>query len=308
MEDFFKIKNINSKQNIGKNMNLWDDKLKEKILSHPKIAAIVNKLKLSKEQIALGFNYLSMYYDHLIKNADQEPQWKLKLNNSNLLEIDFSNVNAYKKQIESYNFWLTNISPLDDDIQDYFNIPEMSKPRSILIEANKALSFFDQALQNIIKIITTKPYDKGLLLVDENYINSRKIMKYLSFLYGTSKHKTVIFVDIDNLMNFYSLNLKNQEVIAEVNSLLMEVEYLFLNKLGTGTKPEWFINILIDILIRRETNKLPVFISSLADITDKNVSIVSSFGRDKNAGLIKLENLFRNTIARITHKFIAKKS
>jgi hypothetical protein len=74
MEDFFKIKNINSKQNIGKNLNLWDDKLKEKILSHPKIVAIVNKLKLSKEQIALGFNYLSMYYDHLIKNADQEPQ------------------------------------------------------------------------------------------------------------------------------------------------------------------------------------------------------------------------------------------
>ncbi|MFC2751443.1 MAG: hypothetical protein ACFN2Y_00390, partial [Metamycoplasma salivarium] len=96
-------------------------------------------------------------------------------------------------------------------------------------------------------------------------------------------------------------------LINSINDYLMNVDYLFLDKFGIGTKPEWFLNHILTILIYREDKQKPVFMASPVDITNKNVSLMFNINtQTKNEGLEKLEKLLKNTINRTMIKFIAK--
>ena len=95
---------------------------KKTILENSHISKIINRLKLTKEQINQGMNHFQKYYNYLQTHNNKEPNWKITLNEANQIDIDLSNDLQFKKSKYFDNFWLTNITPLDDDLEKYFSI------------------------------------------------------------------------------------------------------------------------------------------------------------------------------------------
>lgn len=308
------LKNINENKILSKANDKPDDfnpeLEKKKILENPHINKIINKLKLSKTQIDFGMNHLQKYYNYLQSHNNKEPSWKITLNDANQIDIDLSNDNQFKRAKHYTNFWLTNITPLDDDLEKYFNFPNLKKPRSILTDATQALNKFPKQLSNAIGEITLQSKDtKGILLIDDEFIHAKKIFKYLATLFGTNKNKTVAIIDINDLNNFFYSNNKAQNIINnEVISYLNEVDYLFLNRLGVGLKSEWFINNLINILLARESNNKMTFISCPIDISSSKFNLINRYNNENynNLAIEKVESLLKATIKRLMNKFIAK--
>ncbi|GIZ05854.1 hypothetical protein MSATCC14277_4360 [Metamycoplasma salivarium] len=305
MSEDFKKMDDGFIKNVGKKPRFDFEEEKQKILSHPKIKEIILNLKLDSSQISKGMHFLQKYYNYIVEK-NVEPSWKLTLNDANLIDIDLSNEENFKKQKMFSNFWLTNITPLDADLEQYF-FSNKPKPRKILQDATIAMAAFPNAISDTIAIITNLKTNKGLFLADENFVNARKIFKYLLTLFGTKKNKSVAFIETNNLYTFYYNNSKDVDLINSINDYLMNVDYLFLDKFGIGTKPEWFLNHILTILIYREDKQKPVFMASPVDITNKNVSLMFNINtQTKNEGLEKLEKLLKNTINRTMIKFIAK--
>ncbi|WP_412031593.1 hypothetical protein [Metamycoplasma buccale] len=283
------------------------DKEKKEILANKQIKQIITSLKLNKTQISKGMNLLQKYYNFIKQNPTKTPSWSLILNKNNALEIDITNDASFKKQKMYENFWLTDITPLDSDLELYFSMPSKQKPKKILSDANLAMKRFPAALQETIKVITNTNTNQGLFLVDEEFIYGRMILKYLSTLIGTNKDKTVALIDANSLFNSYHTNQRNISESTHITRLLTEVDYLFIDRLGVGTRPEWFINNLITILTSREMNKKSTFINAPIDITLPNCSLISYSKDTSNLGSKKVEDLLKKTIKRTTIKYIAIK-
>lgn len=284
---------------------------KKTILENSHISKIINRLKLTKEQINQGMNHFQKYYNHLQTHNNKEPNWKITLNEANQIDIDLSNDLQFKKSKYFDNFWLTNITPLDDDLEKYFSIPDLKKPRSILVEANQAILKFPKPLsQAIIDITYDLKNKKGILLIDDEFIHAKKIFKYLATLFGTNKSKTVSIIDLNDLNNFFYTNMKMQNYINnDIINYLNDVDYLFLNRLGVGLKSEWFINTLINILLTREANNKITFISCPIDIFISKFNLINHYNDSiNNSAIDKVEDLLKATIKRTTNKFVAKKS
>ncbi|AWX69540.1 hypothetical protein [[Mycoplasma] anseris] len=283
------------------------DKLYKDVLEHPKIKELIAKYNLSDFQIKQGMTFLLRYYDAYQQN-NNGPQWRLIINSLGQLDIDISNSVVYKKQKMLNNFWLTNICPLDNDVYEYLTIANKNKPRSVLLEAYKAFKKFPPNLQTKIKQLTNlDPIKTGLYLIDENFIYSRSVFKYLSMVFATLKNKTVAWLDINILNNFIYTNLKNNEVISNVKNLLINVDYLFLDRMGIGAKSENFINLLINILSDRQINNRITFVSSPIDILDPKYPIIFNSKDKYNTGLEKVEQLFKSLISNGTETFKIKK-
>ncbi|ACF07402.1 Uncharacterised protein [Metamycoplasma arthritidis] len=278
---------------------------KSAILCHPKIAELIITLKLNQKQIDNGMNYLQKYYNFLTKNS-KEPDWKIYVNLDGQLDIDFSNEISFRKQNMYNNFWLTQITPLDNDLETYFAIPSKQKPRKILTEAEQKMQLFSPALKNTIQLITAKE-SKGLFLVDDSFAASRAIFKYLATLFATNKNKTVAYIDANSLYKFLSNNYYKKPSQSEslIEKYLLEVDYLFIERLGVGLKPEWFITFLISIFSEREINHKINFVSSPIDISG-NYPLILNLGQHYNAGAEKVETLFKNILKTSFVKFIAK--
>ena len=225
-------------------------------------------------------NHFQKYYNYIQTHNNKEPNWKITLNEANQIDIDLSNDLQFKKSKYFDNFWLTNITPLEDDLEKYFSIPDLKKPRSILVEANQAILKFPKPLsQAIIDITYDSKNKKGILLIDDEFIHAKKIFKIQNYI--------------------------NNDIINYLN----DVDYLFLNRLGVGLKSEWFINTLINILLTREANNKITFISCPIDIFISKFNLINHYNDSiNNSAIDKVEDLLKATIKRTTNKFVAKKS
>ncbi|WP_051520275.1 hypothetical protein AB5V95_02850 [Metamycoplasma spumans] len=293
--------------NSLKSENFDPEQEKQRVISYPQVAKLIEDLSLNDMQITWGMNYLQKYYDYLIQHDNQEPSWKLFVNNDGLLDIDFSNEDYLLRQKKLSNFWLTSVTPLDDSWYEYFNMIRIKKPDEILKNSHNGIMHFSEDIQKQIKNITGIKHNLGLYLVDENFINARHILKYIAFIMGVQKNKTVAFLDSLALYQFLISNFKNGS--AEINGIqknLIDVDYLFLDRFGLGSKPEWFINFLINVLTERELRNKPVFIASPLDFIKDNQTLIANSKNKENDGLNKLEQLLKNTIGRICVKFTAK--
>ncbi|TPR53891.1 hypothetical protein [Metamycoplasma neophronis] len=279
---------------------------KAKILSNPKVTTLIQDLQLSQKQIDEGMNYLQKYFDYLNENNNNDPDWKLFVDENGFLAIDFTNDEYFVRRKLLENFWLTNITPLDNSWYEYFNMTKKHKPRELIINANMSLQKFLPALSSQIKLITSNQTIQGLYLVDENFIYARNIFKFLAFLMGVQKNKTVIFVDASALFQFLQTNLKNQYEMNNIQKYLTDVDCLFIDRFAMGTRPEWFINFLITVFTERELKQKPIFIASPIDFEDADQHLIINFKDKNNDGLNKLERLLKHTTSRICVKFIAK--
>ncbi|MBN0970428.1 hypothetical protein [Mycoplasma phocoeninasale] len=290
-------------------VNFDSKKESKKILAYPKIKEIIEKFNLNSEQITKGMSLLQRYYNYLVTNEDKEPDWKLTVDAYNNLQIDFSSNHFFLKKKQEDNFWLTNITKLENEWKLYFDTPNKKSPTRIHTEAKQALNYFDKNLIAEIKKVTSLKTKKGFFLVDSNFVNAQAIVKYLAFLLGTTKNKTVAFLDVNQFFNYTMNNYRNnkQDENELINKYLNQVDYLFLNNFGIGAKPELFITNLIATLNQREIDEKPTFITSLIDVTLNNVSIINSGNKtDRNLRINGVEKLLKNTISRIMTKFIAK--
>ncbi|WP_373436284.1 hypothetical protein [Metamycoplasma equirhinis] len=285
------------------------EKEKVKILSHPLVIQLLSKLKLNEMQINKNMNLLQKYYDY-VEDKNEEPRWKIYLDQYGNLVLDFTNGKSFVKQKMLNNFLLTSITPLDADLEAYFRIPDKSKPKKIMQDANNALRHFSPLIYADIKKITdteNKNYSKGLFLVDSNFKSAKAIFQYLAVIFATNKNKTVALLDESSLFNHYYQLLSNPEGQNNLSNLLVQVDYLFIDRFSVFSKPEWYINLLIDILMKREDERRHTFISSLMDITSDSINIIFRHKNANTIGIKRIENLFKNLINRLTIKHIANK-
>ncbi|WP_373436503.1 hypothetical protein [Metamycoplasma equirhinis] len=281
------------------------DKEKAKILSNPWVLKLIKNFNLSDTQIDKNMNLLQKYFDY-VEKQNEVPHWKIYLDQYSNLIIDFTNGKSFTKQKMLNNFWLTNITPLDADLESYFCNPNKIKPKRISQEANKALLFFNKKLnEELNKIISSGQYSKGLFLVDEQMKFSKSILLYLSIIFATNKDKTVVFIDETMLYSYFYQNSKNPEAIKNIIYALTTVNYLFIVNFTSNLRPEWYINSLINVFSARSDKQKPFFISSIIDITNNNSNIIYCYKNNNNLGLKKLEMLFKKLIANSTIKFIA---
>ncbi|MDC8913898.1 hypothetical protein PT313_00910 [Metamycoplasma hyosynoviae] len=299
MEDF-------TKPTIDINTNSEEYKFnreeeKQKILNDPRVKELIISLNLTESQINNGMGFIQKYYN------EKDPQWKLYVSEFNEIEMDISNVTHFKRQKLLQNFWLTNITALDADLKEYF-YTNKKKSKKILEDAYKSMQNFYGLKEFITELTSKKKSNLGLLLIDENISDARNILKYLAVLYGTNKNRTVAFIEANNLYSFYFNNAKNVQLINDINSYLEEVDYLILDKFGIGTKPEWFLDNLLNIFLERERNYKPIFVSTPIDISKSNslLTYASSANQKFDTGANKLEKFLKKTILRLTTKFVSK--
>lgn len=289
------------KNSLLKNIDLEAEKAK--ILADPNVKAIIEKLNLNSKQIQKGMNYLQKYYSY-IETHKQLPTWTLFVDDNGILQIDLSNDGFFRKQKEMNNFWLTNITSMDNEWIYYFNNAKAKKPQYIVLNTNQSLEKFAPELKNEIKDITSMKSNQGLLLIDQNLVNARNILKFLAFLFGTKKSKSVAFVDNNNLFEVMSNNLKNSSEINSIVQNLISVDYLFIDRFAIGVKPEWYITNIFNILSEREQKNKITFMSSPIDFTSSKQHIIFN-KMPGNDGITRIESLLKLTVLRLMKKFIS---
>ncbi|MGX9339702.1 hypothetical protein ACWXVO_03125 [Mycoplasma sp. 1890] len=227
------------------------EQAKNEVLNHEEIKKVINDLKLNDHQINVGMNYLQKYYDY-IKIHNSLPDWNLFVNYAGLLEIDWTNDLYLSKIRKLSNYWLTQITELDVDINKYLNCLDKNKPKNVIEKFKKGLEKFDKNLKNkILGILDDQ--NIGLFLEDENILNARAIFTYLSFVFGVQKNKSVIYVDTSNLFRFLNTNIKNLQVLAEIKSELVEAHFLAFDNFGSQQLPHWFGAYLNEVFFRKGT-------------------------------------------------------
>ncbi|AWX42479.1 Uncharacterised protein [Metamycoplasma cloacale] len=302
MADLFKFPKLSKKEQAVV------EELRNNVLNCPVILDIIKNLKLTEEHIKTGFPLLVKYYLDYIDHQ-KLPEWKIIINSNDCLDMDITNTEMVKKEKILSNFWLTDITPLPIELHHYLTTPLIKKPRSILTNFSKAIKNFDIELNDYLsKVVKNKlELTDNLLIIDNSFLDARAIIKFLSTFFVMYLNKTVAVVDINALYQTLQKNSKNPEYNAHIFSLLSEVDYLFLERMAVGEKPEWFINELINVFNNRNVNRKPFYLSSPVDILSNDIKIIAtSWSKSSNVGLEQVEQLFKSSIALYTRIFKRK--
>lgn len=67
------------------------------------------------------------------------------------------------------------------------------------------MAAFPNAISDTIAIITNLKTNKGLFLVDENFVNARKIFKYLLTLFGTKRTRVLLLLKLTIYIHFITI-------------------------------------------------------------------------------------------------------
>ncbi|PYF42201.1 primosome protein [Metamycoplasma alkalescens] len=274
-------------------------KLKEEVLSKDFIQNEIKRLNLNEYQIQKGMGILQRYHDFVLKN-NKEPNYKLCVDAYDFLAEDYSDDENYVKYKKIENFWLTSVTELDPIIQKYFNTKASLKIFSLfkkslidyfatLIETKKSLE-----IKKILEDIVSKNiFQCNICFLDKKNMFANNIFKYIASLNAIKFNKSVAYLTANDLYNYISANPEEKKSIMWY---LNRVEILFITNLTLGVKPQWFLDLLINIFETRQSKNMPTLISSSRDIVSTKTKFLSSYYYSKENNENDLENLFKEII------------
>ncbi|BAP39639.1 hypothetical protein [Metamycoplasma canadense] len=291
------------------NLEINANKLKEEVLSKDFIQDEIKRLNLNDYQIQKGMGILQRYHDFIVTN-NTKPNYELYVDIYGFLSEDFSKNQEFQKYKVLDNFWLTAITELDPNIQEYF---ETEKNTSVFSNLKKTIkNYLNQMISTpeneTNKEILTNIFSKGAFNSNIWFWGSQSsiindILKYICILNGIKLNKTVAYLNANDLYNYLNIN-KDEK--SSIMTYLNKVQILVISNLTLGYKAEWFFDFLINIISNRNHKKNPTLISSTRDILSSKTRLLHTYSYSKDTNENDLEIHFKDLISSLFKKITIK--
>ncbi|MBN0919638.1 hypothetical protein [[Mycoplasma] gypis] len=288
------------------------NEVKSRILASEDVQEVVSTLNLTDDQINSGLHLL-LKYKNFIEINKTKPKWKLFINGSGFLDIDWSGDSWYIKQKALSCYWLTSINSLDKDLEETFSFDDkVSKHNRELIKKDAIMVLeWDQQggdsknglLAQIHKEIKTEAIISNYFFYTNEVFKVSSYFKFLS-IQLTSRGESVAIIDY-NILGSFLLNNQYSQNNNDVIRLLIEVDNLFFIDFGGSLKPDWYIqNYIINILQNRLRFRKRTLISSSSNLYSHYSSqLIFSRNEQDNINNKKIEGNVRK-ILRDNYNFV----
>lgn len=222
------------------------DELIKELMAHPRIAKRVEELKLTREQVEQALPIM-------IDMADEEDD----SNKRYLISFDLTpQGNIARKQVLSTEglkyAYLSNVVTYDINPINFEEDKEFDKD----IERKNLMPMIQKYLDKDSK------YQKGIYLYGQKGVGKTFILKRIARMLAKDNKKVGFFM-ISDLVSQIKNSFKDDEGSAPLIRMLKEVDYLFIDDIGTEPITPWFRDEnLFSILNDRMQNEKTTFFSS----------------------------------------------